>query len=78
MKQHDDYVSGRQHYWFQFAGGFVVGAILGFYLSRRFHGSNTVKLFVTAVCALSFAFYCGRCADRAWRTISDWLQTWRR
>lgn len=76
MKEDDDYVSGPQHYWFQFVGGLIFGAGIGYYFSRRLFDSTSVRLFFTAVSALSLAFYCGRRADHAWRTISDWLQTW--
>ena len=76
MEPPDDYVFGPQHYWFQFVGGFIFGAVIGFYFSHRFFDSNSVKLVLTTVSALSLAFYCGRWADRAWRTISDWLRTW--
>ena len=40
MEQHDDYVSGPHHYWFQFAGGFIFGAGIGAYVSSRFFVSG--------------------------------------
>ena len=76
MKQHDDYVSGPHHYWFQFAGGFIFGAALGAYASYRFFESGVLVLLVGVATALLFGFYCGRWGERAWHRISDTFRTW--
>ena len=59
MEQHDDYVSGSHHYWFQFAGGFIFGARMGAYVSSRFFESGVIVLLVSVATALLFGFYCG-------------------
>jgi len=78
MGQHDDYVSGPHHYWFQFAGGLVFGAGIGTYGSSRFFESGVIVLLASAATALLFGFYCGRWGERAWSSISDWFHSWRR
>lgn len=76
MEQHDDYISGPRHYWFQFAGGFVFAAGLGAYVSYGLFESGVIVMLVSLGTAFGFAFFCGRWGERAWRSISDWFHTW--
>jgi hypothetical protein len=74
MEQHDDYIAGRHHYWFQFCGGFIIGAGLGASASYSLWESGVACVLVTLATALAFGFFCGRWGERAWQRISCWFR----
>jgi hypothetical protein len=74
VKQHDDYISGRHHYWLHFWCGFWVGAALGGWIGFEFDLNAWPSLLVSASIALVIAYSCGRRGERAWSRLADWFR----
>ena len=73
MKEHEDYISGKSHFWIHFWCGLVFGGAIGTWISRTIFDSTSVIVIGAGITAVVIAFCCGRWGDAAWERLIRFL-----